>query len=193
MSALAELEQGLAARNGKRAAGSASRPPAKTFDLTPDHFADDYGARPVAPIKIGLRIPAEADARTIEDAAMREAQQVDGDSSEQFEAYQRAVQCYWVARCICDPRDVTSGHPFFEMPEDLIPIALKPTAIQRIRQEIELLQVEQSPLHPEADDEEIAELSDLLATEGRFAEVSDSAERQARRYLKFALEIIRNE
>jgi hypothetical protein len=79
------------------------------------------------------------------------------------------------------------------MPEDLVPIALKPSTIERIRQELHLLQVQQSPLHPEADDEEVGELADRLSLDEPFAGLQATDQHLARRYLKFALEIIRNE
>jgi hypothetical protein len=169
-----------------------ARPPARTFELLPDHFADDFEGRPVAPIEIGLRLSSEDECRTIEDAAERLAMKAE-NGAEALEIYNRNAQCFQVARAICDPNDVTSGHPFFDMPEDLVPVALKPAAILRIRQELHLLQIEQSPLHPEADDEEVGELSDLLALEEPFAAISPAAQGLARRYLKFALELIRNE
>lgn len=190
MSTLKDLEQSLSARPGFKGR-SAKRAPALVFELTPDHFAEDFDGRPVAAFPIGLRVPSEAEARTIEDAALREAAASDND--DKIAAYDRATQAYWVARAICDPNDVTSAHPFFDMPEDMVPLAFKPDTIIRICQEIARLGVEQSPLHPEADDEEVGELSDLLAIEEPFAAVKHDQERLARRYLKFALEILRNE
>jgi hypothetical protein len=189
VSTLKELEQSLGTRPGVRTRYE-KRPPAVVFELTPDHFAEDFDGRPVAPIEIGLRVPSEAEARTIEDAAARESA---ADETDSEAAYNRATQSYWVARAICDPRDVTSAHPFFDMPEDLVPVAFKPGTIVRICQEVAKLGVEQSPLHPEADDEEVGELSDLLAVEEPFAAVKLDQERLVRRYLKFALEILRDE
>lgn len=191
MSTLAELEHQIGGR-GQSRGRVAARPAARLFELQPDHFADDFGDRPVAPFEIGLRIPSEHEARTIEDAAERAALKSENDT-DRVEAYNRALQCFWVARAICDPKDVTSQHPFFDMPEDLVPIALKPNTIIRLRAEIHQLQIEQSPLHPEADDEEVVELSDLLAIDDPFGAITLTDEKLARRYLKFALELIRNE
>lgn len=190
MSTLKELEQGLSARPGFKGR-VAKRAPACVFELTPGHFAEDFDDRPVAVFPIGLRVPSEAEARTIEDAALREA--AASESDDRVAVYDRATQAYWVARAICDPLDVTSPHPFFDMPEDLVPVAFKPDTIVRLCQEIARLGVQQSPLHPEADDEEVGDLSDLLSVAEPFAAVRLDQERLARRYLKFALEILRNE
>lgn len=191
MSTLQELERNLKPRQQSR--GGNRRPAPSTFDLTPDHFAEDWSERPVAPITVGIRVPSEAEAQTIEDAASREAKAIDGDDEERDLKRERSLQAYWVARSLCDPLDVTAPHPFFEMPEDMVPLAFKPDTIARLCQEIAKVGIEQSPLHPEADDEELGELSDLLATGVAFADVAGAQERLARRYLKFALEIIRNE
>lgn len=192
MSTLRDIERELAARPRAGGKQGHKRPPARTFELTPDHFAEDYGDRPVAPFLVGLRVPSEAEALTIEEAARKEAAQADDEESFATH-YDRAVQTYWVARSLCDPHDVTAAHPFFDMPEDLVPIAFKPLTIERLMAEIGRLGVEQSPLHPEADADELAELADLLSGEDPFAEIRFQHECLARRHLKFALELIRGE
>jgi hypothetical protein len=192
VSTLRDIERELENRPKAKGRNSHKREAARTFELTPEHFAEDYDGRPVAPIVVGLRVPSESEAMTIEAAARNEAAQAD-DEHDYLSRYNRSVQTYWVARALCDPHDVTSPHPFFDMPEDLVPVAFKPQTIERLMAEIGRLGVEQSPLHPEADTEELAELADLLATEEPFADVDFRLECLARRYLKFALEILRSE
>lgn len=175
---------------GEHIAAGKRKPP-RTFTLLPEHYADTWGGRrPVASVEIGLRVPAERD---IFNAQVEAGRAAEGREPDEAEIFRRSkLLCFVVARCICSPHDVSEPHPFFELPEDEVPAALKSTTIQRIYDEVERLVVEQSPIFGEASDAECLELSDRLL-DTPTAHLSPIKAGQARRYLLFALELLRNE
>lgn len=192
MSEFEKLVQEIQAKNASRGSKTLC-PPAKTFDLLPDHFAAGYEGRPVAKIKLGLRVPSEIESRTIEAESARVAADHDGDMAAKIEAYNLSVFTLFVARGICSPHDVTAPHPLFELPEDMLPLALTPAAIRHLFDQIELLQVQQSPVFAEATPEEVLELSDLLAEPAAFDALPRAERLRVLRYLRFALDSLRGE
>lgn len=175
---------------GEHIAAGKRRPP-RTFDLKPEHFSDTWpGKKPVASMQIGLRVPAERDIFNAQIEAGRAAEGHEPDEAALIRTSK--LLCFVVARGICSPHDVSEPHPVFELPEDEVPAALKSTTIQRIYDEIERLVVEQSPIFAEATDAECLELSDRLL-DTPTAHLSPIKAGQARRYLLFALELLRNE
>lgn len=192
MSEFAKLVEQVESANTARR-GRTTSPAARTFDLLPEHFAAGYERKPVAKIAIGLRVPSESDAQSVEHEATKLAAQHDGDMDAKLDVYHRSLFLFYVARGICNPHDVTAPHPLFELPEDMLPLALTPRAIKRIFDEIDLLSVDQSPLFAEATPDELLELSGLLVDANPLASVNAISAKRARRYLKLALDIARSE
>ncbi len=185
---VAEVECANASKRGRTA-----KPPARTFDLLPEHFAGSYEGKPVTKITVGLRVPSESESRSIEAEATKSAAGTDGDTEAKLEAYHRALFTFYVARGLCSSHDVTAPHPLFELPEDMLPLALTPRAIKRLFDELERLHVEQSPLFPEATDDDLAELIDRLGEPDPFSAVGAPQRFRALRYLRLALDTIRAE
>jgi hypothetical protein len=192
VSELDKIISDVRSRNGARQAKTTTPAP-KTFDLLPEHFGAAYEGKPVSKITVGLRVPSESEVRGIESAATKEAAQADGDFDQKLEAYNRALFTFYVARGLCNPHDVTAPHPLFELPEDMIPLALTPRSIRRLFDEIELLHVEQSPIFLEATPEEVSELADRLAEPEAFDAVPRPQRLRALRYLRFVLDTLRAE
>jgi hypothetical protein len=171
----------------------ASRRPAPvTFRLMPEHFADAWGGqRPVAGIELGLRVPSERDIH----AANLEAEKAALQAAEGTEEMARAATRLYlvVSRAICSPHDVGSAHPYFELPEDEVPLALKSSTIKRLYDDVERLIVDGSPVYREASPDDLAELATRLMDEDAFNGVSDIAAAKARRYLLFALDLLNND
>lgn len=165
-----------------------ARKPARVIELHPHEFADDWQGRPASPVLFGLRVPPEADVMTGRAEAAKRAAELHEQSPEQVDAFNDALLEYLVARAICDPNDVTAPHPLLELAEDMVPLALKPLTLRRIFDEIEKLQIEQSPLFPEATDDEIGELVGLLAMQSPLAALDRARQLRARRFLKFVLD-----
>ncbi|MBA2687498.1 MAG: hypothetical protein H0U64_05310 [Gemmatimonadaceae bacterium] len=157
------------------------RPAPRVISLLPEYFAEDWQGRPVAAFDVGLRVASESDAHNIEVEAQRAADQADGDVT----VYNRSLIALCVARGFCDPRDVTANHPFFELPEEVVPYAFKPNALRRIFDEIERLALEQSPLFPEATKED-AERFAAAVVDGGF----DRLNPRARRYLRMVVDAL---
>lgn len=196
---------------GAATSGSARKPAPKTFKIKPEHFADSWAKPPTGPFDVGLRVPSEQAYRNAEGEAQKaQAEAVStalkdpavaaafkaGDRAQVAElavkAYNETLVTFCVARGICHVLDVSAPHPYFELADDEIPLALKSNAIRRIFDEIELLAVEQSPVFGEIDEFELVELAELLVIDDPFEIVSPLVAARARRYLKLVLDLLRN-
>lgn len=107
-------------------------------------------------------------------------------------AYNTKLVDFCVARGICHTLDVNSPHPYFELAEDELPLALKSNTIRRIFDEIELLAVDQSPVFAEIGAEELLDLAELIVLDEPFETVSPVVAARCRRYLKLVLDLLRN-
>jgi hypothetical protein len=162
-----------------------------TFTLKPEHFSETWsGKKPVAGIELGLRVPSE---KEIFNAQLEAERAAEGRGDEAALVRTSKLLAFVVSRGICSPHDVSEGHPFFELPEDEVPAALKGSTIQRIYDEIERLVVKQSPIFAEATDDEARELADFLLVDDPTAHLSPVQAGHVRRYLLFALELLRND
>lgn len=165
-----------------RPQNSAVTPPPLTLVIKPEEWTYDFATRPVTEVLIGLRIPSSEDM----DRADATAKAALADGGE--EARERALKAFAAARCICDPDDVTRGHPMFTMAEDEVPRALNRRTIDRIVEEVALLMLRTVPLHAEADDDELVELLTILSMDDPFVGLTAERQRVARVFLKKALE-----
>lgn len=176
--------------NFAQQAAATKRKAPRVFTLRPEHFADTWqGQRPAAAIDLGLRVPSEQDIFN----AQLEANRLSEGHPDQELVRTSKLLAFVVSRGICSPHDVSEPHPYFELPEDQVPVRLRSDTIKRIFDEIERLIVEQSPVFGEADDTETKELGELLLTDDPFAGMPAASASRVRRYLLFALEILRNE
>lgn len=173
-------------------------PASKTFLAKPEHFADSWADRPVDGILLGIRVPSEREiqgARTESIKIARNVQHEDDAPQDEINqakltAFNDALLACAVASALCDPNDVTAAHPFFDMPDDMVPVAFKSKTIQHIFDLIEQLHVEQSPVFEEITEAEEIKLSNLLSEDAPYAGVERVQAMKARRFLKFALDIL---
>jgi hypothetical protein len=185
----------------KLVGSAAKRPAARTFKLLPEFFTETWGNRPTAPFEIGLRVPGEQDYRN----ALKEAESAQLAAVERAErdphtiaaadeigtrAYNEKLITFCVARGICNQHNVTLPHPYFELPDDELPIALKSNAIKRIFDEIERLAVDQSPVFAEATADDITELVELLRADDPFDGVTHIERARCLRYLRLVFDTI---
>lgn len=172
-----------------------TRTPGKTpaplvVELGPGDFASDWQSRPVRPFPVGLRLPSEDDVQTARVQADKRLEALDlKDQGSAVEAWNDALMAFAVARCICDPRDVLSESPLLPLAEDTIGQALTSAAIRRLFDALERLQAEQSPLAPEATDEELVTLAAAIET-GQHHELDDAAGRSFRRFARYCLDLL---
>lgn len=168
------------------------RPAPLKFRLLPEHFADTWGGnRPVAGIELGLRLPSKQDLDNATIEANRAADAAPDSSAELVR--KSTLLCLVVARAICSPHDVALPHPFFELPEDQLPVALRDDTIARLWDEVERLYLLQSQAFREATRDELLELADRLQVDDPWEGIDPSKAAQARRYLLFALDILNRE
>ena len=162
------------------------------FTLEVAHFADTWEGRPVAPVVIGLRVPPEGEMIGARDEAIRVARDTKGDLTDEDRdgIFNDALVSIIVARGICDPHDVKASHPFLQMAEDVVPMALKSRTIRHLWDRIDKLHVEQSPLFNEIDAVGLERLTSYLSIDDPFAGCEKAAQARARRFLQLALELI---
>lgn len=170
--------------------GTAKSPAPLVVDLMPGDFASDWHNRPVAAVRVGLRLPSENDVQTARVQADKRLEQLElRDAESALAAWNDALMAYAVARCVCDPRDVLSESPMLPLAEDTIGQALTSAAIRRLFDALERLQVEQSPLAPEATDEELTGLVERIERhEHHTLEAAES--RAFRRFARYALDLL---
>ena len=174
-------------------------PAPKTFLIEPQHFAATWTNKPLEGILLGIRVPSEKDvqgARTEAIKAARAAQteEDDPDADEiRIHAFNDALLALAVSSAICDPNDVSAVHPFFDMPDDMVPMALTPKTIQHIWDLTEQLHVEQSPVFAEITPAEEVKLIQLLSADEPYNGIDPVHARKARRFLRFALDILLEE
>jgi|SRR6478609_3394137 len=171
-------------------------PASKTFLLEPKHFADTWSNKPVEGILIGIRVPSEKEvqgARTEAIKVATNAQVEDDDPNAdevRIQAFNDSLMSLAVASALCDPADVMSPHPFFELADEFVPMALKSKTIQYIWDLIEQLHIEQSPIFAEITPEEELMLIGLLSEDDPYAKINKIQAKKARRFLRFALDIL---
>lgn len=143
----------------------AAMPAPKTVQLRPEQFASTWTNRPAEPVTIGLRITSERDREGASIEAQRSMSDRKLDDAEQarvlVDTYARII----VARGICDPNNVLAPHPLVPLPDDQIARAFPPNTIRSLFDELDVLNVSQSPGYSEASDEEIDRLCTLLTLE----------------------------
>lgn len=168
-------------------------PAPKTATIEPGDFASDWRNRPTQAFDVGLRLPSEDDvqiARTGADQAL--AALALNDNENAIDAWNDLLMARAVARCICNPLNVREDSPVFPLPEDTISQALTSRAIRRLFDEVERLTVEQSPLAPEATDEELVTLADAILS-GEPLGLATADERSFRRFAHYCLDFLPND
>jgi hypothetical protein len=189
------LERAIGSLPGQKTANS-KIPAAKTFLIKPEHFAATWSDKPIDGILLGIRVPSEKEVQGARFEAIKIARsaQVEDDSPDadtiRLNAFNDALLALAVSSAICDPKDVSANHPFFDMPDELVPLALTPKTIQHIWDLTESLHVEQSPVFAEITPEEEVKLIQLLSEDEPYNGIDPVSAKRARRFLKFALDTL---
>lgn len=166
-------------------------PASKVFRIEPHHFADTWENKPIDGIDLGIRVPSEFDVQGARTEAIKAARNASVEEDEdRIQIFNDTLMCCAVASAICDPNDVTTHHPFFDMAEDVVPLALKSKTIQYIFDLVEILHIEQSPIFAEINTAEEARLADILTQDAPYSGVDRVAAMKARRLLKYALDLL---
>lgn len=165
------------------------RPAGAFRDVPVDAFADTWELKPHQPLRIGLRLIADADydkARASAENIAR-ANHPAGHSPEvRWEAYNEALMQWVVARGTCKPDDVSQ--PFWQCPQDIVPLALGPDGLRLLFDAIEELKIEKTPLGREADEPAIETLGALCQIAGVRAVVVRDGSKRLRRLIRHVLD-----
>jgi hypothetical protein len=175
-------------------ANASSKPP-RTVWLPPNAWATTYRDRPSTDVEVGLRLYSGAEATRSRAAAAQKAWQLhpqESDVDERCAAGDDVLMAWLVALCTCKPDDI--ARPFFggELgAEDIVPLALTPKGIEFLFDALDQLLLEESPTVPEADDEGLLWLGEVLTEGDPFAGLTEIEARRARRLLAGAIELLR--
>ena len=204
-SAAAPLHDGRSAFKRAQAAAEEAETgaPAKVVTLPPGAWATTYPERPGGDVLIGLRRYAEAEAVQARAAASGRAWRLhpqEADEAERVIAGDGALMAWLVARGTCQPEDRSA--PYFgvtgpdgvRMPsDDVVQIALTPKGIEFLFNALQTLLVEESPTTPQADDDALVQLADVLTAPETIVALGPHAERRVRRLAGAILEILEGE
>jgi hypothetical protein len=163
--------------------------PSKTLELEPSAFAPTWEKAPRSKICIGLRGVSDGDESTARAEAEKLAREdyKHEDQDNYIDCFNDLLMRNIVARGICDPNDVTKPHPTFKNAETRVRY-LTPASVRYLYEELERLQLETSPLHPEATDDEIAKLVDALFGGQALTKLPEPQARRVRKLLRYVLE-----
>lgn len=143
---------------------SQRRAPACSVVLEPWAFRDDWSAKPGEPVAVGIRLigDMEKTQARIDAAKFSRSAHEEQDVELAVDAYNDALMRQMAAKALCDPNDVTRPVELLQFPEDDVERALTSRGARFIFEAVCRYEVESSPLNPEADQDDIEELSDLL-------------------------------
>lgn len=168
-----------------------SRRAQRTVTLAPSGFADDWEQKPTEPVEIGLRLLSEADLAAARSVGVQKACELHPELDERseiwIEAFNQALMHWAIARGTCKPESIEQ--PFWEMAEDVVPLALSEGGAARLYGELELLTVLESPVIPEIDEEGLTRLAELLTTGALWEGKSVVEKRRLARLLSYVLEL----
>lgn len=183
----------------RAAVTSSANKPRRVVSLPPSSWAHDYHAKSTVPVDIGLRLYSEAEAVQVRAAAAQRAWKLHpepGDEEAQVIAWNGIAMTMLVARATCYPTDTTIsffGREDGALAEEQVAVALTPGAIEFLFGELDALITEESPIAPEAGDEDLAWLAAALAEGKVWGTLPGAKTRAARRMIARALLIMRGE
>lgn len=161
----------------------------RTITLPPSVFASEWEKRPKLPVEVGIRTLSDGDEQTAIAEATKYAIQAFPDGGEGFvDSYNDALIRWIVARGICSPLDVNTPSFVLELPdEELVRQVFTRAGTRYVFDAIERLQLETSPIFPEANDDEISDLAAMLSRDEPLDPLVGTDAARARRLLAFVL------
>lgn len=151
-------------------------------------WKDGRPSKPLAPVKVGLRLLSEDDferasARAAKEAWVAAPEGIPEDV--RVEAYNNRLMTLLMAEATCSPTDV--GQRYFQHGDLQIGLDLTPDGIRFLWDHYEAMTISASPTSPEATDAELDALADGLATGELLAGLDIEQARRVRRLLKAAM------
>jgi len=140
-----------------------NRKPPRIIVFPPTIFSDTWKSRPTADVAIGIRVPGDYDVSCARANAARIAwdlHPLEADVSGRMDAMNDAIMREFCSLGMCSANDVYQA--YFPDQEDDVRMKLTTEGAKRIFDEVEQLQIETSPVHREADDDECVLLAGAL-------------------------------
>lgn len=179
----------------KKIREAGDRMPERHSLLESNAFADDWRDKPPGgELLLGLRRYSDGDAQTARAEAARFAASMheEIDREGQVEAFNDALMRWLVVRGTCDANDITLNAPLFDGSEENVRNALTSKAIRFLWDEIERYHLEVSPVVPEATDEEMLKLGELLKQPSLLEDMSPGSQKRFRKLAGFLLSEMNN-
>jgi hypothetical protein len=168
-------------------ANNGPRPAPKVIELPPSAFADDWDNRPSEPMRVGLRLIAEGDIERARASALVRAQETIAEGGQdRVDAFNDAIMRLVIARATCMPDDVRE--PFFNLPEEDVQAALTTDAVKLLWHEYDVLKVESCTYLPEADEDDLVDLSVALLDQDAWGALTVEKSKRLRRIARHMLE-----
>lgn len=162
----------------------------KVIPLSPSAWEDTWTHRPVDTVAVGLRSISLKDyQQAYNEAAKWCAENAPSDDIFVFrDNIKMRMQVWVVARCTCDPNDIKQG--YFQRGDEEVEEALRPDGVKYIYNEFETLVLEESPLQPLANDDEVFDLITILAANEKLPALPDSKQARCRRLIRHLLDTL---
>jgi hypothetical protein len=152
----------------------AARIPDAVVYLGPDAFATSWPRKPVRQTAAGLLLLSEKDVSICRAEAAKKANELhpEGPGADPVwnDAYNDELMAWALSRSLCCAEDAET--PFFAVDgqdEDVVQMALVPSAIRHLWDELERATITKSPVRREATDEEMEDLGQMLKLTGMLA------------------------
>jgi hypothetical protein len=141
--------------------------PLVVLELQPEAFASRWSERPKKPVRLGLRLPSEADeayARMTADAAVKALEK--SPSTDVVQEYNTMLMVALLARAMCRADDTSKPWELFPAPDepDLME-ALTAATIRYLFEQLELAKIKFGCTVAEATDDEVERVGELLTSE----------------------------
>lgn len=163
-------------------------PARRVLTLPVSAFAENYVGRPRHPVQMGLRLVGESTLSNAMEMAAKSATEAHPDNQPidlRAEVYNDFLITNILAQACVHPHDLTA-HFFAPGPEDLIRDALAPGGVRFLWQAYERFSIEDSPVSPEASDDDLAVFAVQIAA-GIPEDANALAAARARRLIAAAI------
>jgi hypothetical protein len=157
------------------------REPAATVSLPPSAWASSWPKAPREAVALGLRLLSEEETLTCVAESAKEAVAGGRSGQEAVERQNESLLCWVIGYAACDPNDATK--PYFAFGDNDVRRALTPEALRRLWDELERATAAASPVTPQATDDDLVDLSILLAVDRPLEGLSPAQEARVRKWL----------
>lgn len=169
---------------------TAKRRPLTVVTIGPADWSDTWPDKPTQSVAVGLAAFSEANVRTCLGEAIKQADELLPKAShadpDWIDARNDALMIWALSLSLCDVNDPEKTY-FEPQDEDIVASAFRPQTVRHLWDELERASIAKSPIRNAATDDEIAQLSELLAA-GLISKLVDSQAIRLRKLASFMLD-----